>query len=41
MPTNDPMKDSYNPPGNRSIDFEEYSFSDFHILILNFLLSLK
>ena len=28
MPTNDPVNDSYNPPGNRTIDFETFKFSD-------------
>ena len=28
MPTNDPVNDSYNPPGNRTIDFESYRFSE-------------
>jgi len=28
MPTNDPVNDSYNPPGNRSFDFETFKFSE-------------
>ena len=28
MPTNDPVNDSYNPPGNRAVDFESFRFSD-------------
>jgi len=30
-PTNDPANDSYNPPGNLSEDFEEFSFGELEI----------
>ena len=28
MANNDPMRDTYNPPGNLSDDFEKYKFSE-------------
>ena len=30
-PTNDPANDRYNPPGNLSEDFEEFSFGELEI----------
>ena len=31
MPKNDPTKDTYNPPGNLSQDFEQYRFGELEI----------
>jgi hypothetical protein len=31
MPTNDPVNDSYNPPGNLSHDFEEFKFGELEV----------
>ena len=31
MPTNNPANDRYNPPGNMSLDFEEFSFSELEV----------
>ena len=31
MPTNNPAKEAYNPPGNLSQDFEEYWFEDLEV----------
>lgn len=28
MPTNDQVNDRYSPPGNLSVDFEEFKFSE-------------
>ena len=28
MPKNDPMQDTYNPPSNLSMDFEEFNFGE-------------
>ena len=30
-PSNDPMQDAYNPPGNLSHDFERYKFGELEI----------
>ena len=30
-PTNDPVNDRYNPPGNLSHDFEKFKFSELEI----------
>ena len=30
-PTNDPVNDRYNPPGNLSDDFEKFKFSDLEV----------
>ena len=31
MPTNDPVNDSYNPPGNLSEDFEKFKFGELEV----------
>ena len=31
MPTNDPMRDAHNPPGNLSQDFERFTFGELEI----------
>ena len=31
MPTNDPLQDRFNPPGNLSDDFEKFKFSDLEL----------
>ena len=31
MPTNDPTNDRYNPPGNLSHDFEDFTFGELEI----------
>ena len=31
MPRNNPANDRYNPPGNMSLDFEEFSFSELEV----------
>ena len=31
MPTNDPVNDRYNPPGNLSEDFEKFKFSELEL----------
>tara|TARA_B100000131_G_C17984539_1_gene560036 strand:+ start:469 stop:699 length:231 start_codon:yes stop_codon:yes gene_type:complete len=31
MPKNDPTNDRYNPPGNLSEDFQEYSFGELEV----------
>ena len=31
MPTNDPVQDAFNPPGNLSHDFEKFTFGELEI----------
>ena len=31
MPDNNPANDRYNPPGNMSLDFEEFQFGDLEV----------
>ena len=31
MPTNDPVNDAFNPPGNLSHDFEKFTFGELEI----------
>tara|TARA_Y100000310_G_scaffold267137_1_gene278991 strand:- start:163 stop:393 length:231 start_codon:yes stop_codon:yes gene_type:complete len=31
MPENDQAKDRYNPPGNMSLDFEEFQFGELEV----------
>ena len=31
MAKNDPTQDTYNPPGNRNVDFEKYNFGELEV----------